>query len=134
MRDAGCLKACSVLLLRERRAVKLQIGSLFDAIDSIFYAEQFEMITKQIDVSVHEVILIKTCDGTIPYDFSEEAYGVIEIDDSKYEFTCVISVSDVCARHKYNWVSNMYARHGGNHKSWWTQCMNSNIGTQAHNF
>ena len=108
--------------------------SLFDGIDSVCYVEFFESVIDKLDVTLHDIIIIKTCDATIPHDFCEEEYGIIDIDDNEFELVSVVAVSDISTRFNHGWTGNVYSRHGGNHKSWWTQSRDSNICIQSHNF
>ena len=91
--------------------------SLFESIEKVLFVELFGCITDFIDVVKHDAFLVKTCEDTIPEDFCEHGYGVIEIDDVEYELVSLICVSEIDQRH--NWVGNVYARHGGTFKSWW---------------
>ena len=94
-----------------------EMNSLFESIKKVLFVELFGCITDFIDVDKHDAFLVKTCEDTIPEDFCEHGYGVIEIDDVEYELVSLICVSEIDQRH--NWVGNVYARHGGTFKSWW---------------
>ena len=94
-----------------------EINSLFESIEKVLFVELSGSITDFIDVDLYDALLVKTCEDTIPGNFCEDGYGVIEIDDVEYELVSLICVSDIDERHNRNWVGNVYARHGGTFKS-----------------
>ena len=85
-------------------------------------------------MDLHDAFVVKTCEDTIPGDFCEDGYMVIEIDNVEYELVSLIYVSDIDQRHNRNWVGNVYARHGGTFKSWWFHRRNYLTCTETHHF